>query len=251
MRIVFLAVDDECAGLMQKHLYASHPEWIVGSVISTARMYRKNPVSAAAFLAMRCGFIYLGQMIKMKMIPALLNGHGTTMPTRLAGSAGVETYYTKDINTNESLAKLRSFNPDLVISTNFNQYVGKKAREIPRIGAWNLHKSLLPHYRGMAPNFYALLEGAETAGATLHVVAKGFDTGDILKQVQVPIASNDSVSALNCRTADAGGRMLAELVEGPASNDFARCPQPEGPWRTYSYPTRAHIRAFRRKGCRF
>jgi hypothetical protein len=182
MRVVFLAVDDEFAGLMQKYIYERHPEWVVGCVISSSLLYRKSNLGAAFFLAKHSGFMYMGQMIKMKIIRQLLNGRGAISATALARQHGVDLYYTTDINSGDGMAKLRGWRPDVVISTNFSQYVGKEARNVPAAGSWNLHKSYLPHYRGMAPNFYALAEGAGSVGATLHVLAKGFDTGDILGQ---------------------------------------------------------------------
>jgi methionyl-tRNA formyltransferase len=139
----------------------------------------------------------------------------------------------------------------LIISTNFSQYVGKEARAIAAAGAWNLHKSYLPHYRGMAPNFFALMEGAESVGATLHVLAKGFDTGDILDQVKLTVAPGDGVYDLNKRTADAGGRALLSFLERVDLSAIRAMPQPAGNWRTYSFPSRADVRAFLRKGCRF
>jgi folate-dependent phosphoribosylglycinamide formyltransferase PurN len=250
MRIVFLAVDDEFAWRMQKHLYGRRPEWIVGSVISSSLVYRKSTLGAALFLLRRSGWVYVAQMVKMKVIRRLLE-QGHLSPSALAKEHGVDTYYTRDINGEDSLARLRAWRPDLIISTNFSQYVGKKARDIPAVGAWNLHKSYLPRYRGMAPNFHALREGAESVGATLHVMEKGFDTGDILIQVSVPVQDGDTVYELNKRTADAGGRMLLEFLERLDPTNVHAVPQPDGGWRTYSYPTRADLREFRRRGCRF
>jgi folate-dependent phosphoribosylglycinamide formyltransferase PurN len=251
LRIVFLAVDDEFAGLMQKYVYEQHPEWIVGCVISSCLLYRKSNLQAAMFLARHSGVRYIGEMVRMKIIRQLVNGRGTVSATTLARTHGVEVYRTGDINSAESLAKLRAWRPDLIISTNFSQYVGKEARGIAALGAWNLHKSYLPHYRGMAPNFYALMEGADSVGATLHVLEKGFDTGDILAQVKVPVAPGDGVYQLNQHTADAGGRMLMKVLQCPDLSSVRATPQPPGEWRTYSYPTRADVRAFRRRGGRF
>ena len=138
-----------------------------------------------------------------------------------------------------------------MISTNFSHYVGKAARSVARLGTWNLHKSYLPYYRGMAPNFHALLESATHVGATLHVMAKGFDTGDILAQVQVPVRAEDSVYHLNLETSDAGGRLLVDFLERFDPDRAVSTPQPEGSWRSYSYPTRAEVRAFMRKGLKF
>jgi methionyl-tRNA formyltransferase len=251
MRIVFLAVDDEFAGLMQKGVYERHADWVVGCVISSSFLYRKSNLAAALFLIKHSGLRYLGQMFKMKMIRQFVNGAEAVSATTLAKKHAVEIYRTADLNGPEALAKLRAWRPDLIISTNFSQYVGKEARCIPTVGAWNVHKSYLPHYRGMAPNFYALMEGAESVGATLHVLAKGFDTGDILAQVKTPIPPGASVYDLNKATASDGGRLLVRVLEQQHSSGVTATPQPEGDWRTYSYPTRSDVREFRRKGGRF
>lgn len=250
-RVVFLAVDDEFAGLMQQYLYGAHHDWIVGSVISSSLLHRKNNLAAAVFLMRRSGGMYLAQMVKMKVLRKLVKPGPVLTPTSLARKHGVEIYRTRDINSEESLTKLRSWKPDLIISTNFSQYVGKKAREVAAMGAWNLHKSYLPHYRGMAPNFHALLEGAKSVGATLHMLAKGFDTGDILTQIEVPVEEGNTVYDLNRRTADAGGRLLLDFLDRFDPKNVRITPQPPGDWRSYSYPTREDLRAFRARGCRF
>ena len=67
MKIVFLAVDDEFAGLMQKYIYDKHPEWIVGSVISTCPIYKKSRVGAALFVVKQSGFTYFAEMVRMKL----------------------------------------------------------------------------------------------------------------------------------------------------------------------------------------
>jgi methionyl-tRNA formyltransferase len=163
----------------------------------------------------------------------------------------VETYVSGDINTNADRERLARWRADLVISTNFNHYVGAKVREQRPAGVWNLHKSYLPHYPGMAPSFYALLQGAESVGATLHVMAKGFDTGDIIKQLEVPVEEGDTVYTLNQRVSERGGEMLAEFLEGVDPTQVVVTKQPEGDWPNNSYPTRAAVREFRAKGLKF
>jgi len=103
----------------------------------------------------------------------------------------------------------------------------------------------------MAPNFYALLEGAESVGATLHVLAKGFDTGDVLDQVRIPVGPGEGVYDLNKRSADEGGRMLLNYLERADLAAIPTTPQPEGNWPTYSYPARKDVRKFLRMGGRF
>src|SRR6266436_6771445 len=248
MRIVLLAVDDEFAGEMQKFLYQSHPEWIVGSVISGCKVYKHSDFEAAWMVFRKSGLIFLASMAYIKLLRYILGKRKPAIPSDLAQQHGVGQYRSVDINNAEGVARLRSWNPDLIISTNFSHYIGKTVREsIARYGCWNLHKSLLPQYRGMAPSFHALLEEAKQVGATLHVVAKGFDTGELLAQVEVPVTETDSVYNLNRKTSVAGGMLLASFLEKYDPGSTKATPQPVGEWKNYTYPTPAEVSAFRRK----
>ncbi len=251
MRIVFLAVDDEFAGLMQKYIYNQHPEWVVGSVISTCPIYKKSNVGAVWFVIKQSGFIYFAEMVRMKLLKKFFNNQEKITSSQLAGKHNVEMHYCANINEEKSLLQVRKWKPDLVVSTNFSHYVGKNAREIVPLGAWNLHKSFLPNYRGMAPNFYAMLEGAKRAGVTLHKIAKGFDTGDIIIQTEVPTTGEDTVYSLNKKTSDAGGKMLAEYLDTVDLDNVKMTPQPDGDWGYYTYPNRDQIREFRGRGLKF
>jgi methionyl-tRNA formyltransferase len=189
------------------------------------------------------------KMTYNKMLRLFFDKRERFLPSRLAEQHKVEQYRCSDINDAQSLAKLRSWTPDIVISTNFSHYIGKAVREsIARYGVWNLHKSLLPQYRGMAPSFHALFEGASRVGATLHVVAKGFDTGDLLAQTEVPVTKTDSVYSLNRKTSRAGGKLLASYLETYDPNVSKAGPQPEGQWKNYTNPTRLEVKEFHKKG---
>jgi methionyl-tRNA formyltransferase len=252
MRVVLLAVDDEFAGEMQRFLYSAHPEWIVGSVISACAIYKHSRLGGMSFVLRKSGLVFLMEMIHMKILRSFIDRKQRFLPSILAKEHRVDQFVTADINNQESLAKLRSWEPDVIISTNFSHYIGKTVREaIAKSGCWNLHKSLLPRYRGMAPSFHALLEGAAKVGATLHLVAKGFDTGAILAQVEVPVRTADSVYSLNRNTSMAGGKLLAEFLESYSSILQLATPQAPGEWKEYTYPTRAEVKAFKKKGCHF
>lgn len=251
MRLVFLAVDDEFAGSMQRYVFERHPDWVVGLVISTSVIYKKSWLGAVAFVLRRSGLRYAAEMFRMKVVRKLTRARKVITPSQLAKAHNVEIFYSSNINDEASLSRLRSWAPDLIVSTNFSHYVGERVWSIARFGTWNLHKSYLPHYRGMAPSFYALLNGEQRVGATLHKIAKGFDTGDIVKQVEVPIEPGDTVHTLNQKTSDAGGRMMAQFFEETNLEQINATPQPPGDWRNYSYPSRSDIKAFCKKGLKF
>jgi folate-dependent phosphoribosylglycinamide formyltransferase PurN len=251
MRIVFLAVDDEFAGNMQRYIYEQHPKWVVGSVIATSPIYKKSKFGAMVFVLQRSGFLYAAEMFRMKIIRKLIRKGKKLTPVQLAHKHKVEIFYSTNINDDASVARLKSWAPDLLISTNFNHYIGNRACRISRVGTWNLHKSYLPYYRGMAPSFYALLNGEKEVGVTLHQVTKSFDTGDIIKQARVPVAPEETVYGLNQKTSEFGGHMMAQFLESCDLENIIVTPQPPGDWPNYSYPTRADIKTFRKKGCRF
>jgi folate-dependent phosphoribosylglycinamide formyltransferase PurN len=251
MKVVFLSVNDEFAGSMQKYVYEKHPEWIVGSVISTHPIYKRTKFGGLLFLVKKSGFTYVTEMVRMKMVEKMLQRENIITPKKLAKAHQVDVYYSRNINDEQSLAQLAAWSPDIIISTNFSHYIGARASRSARVGTWNLHKSFLPYYRGMAPSFYALLNGEQKVGATLHKVARGFDTGDILCQIEVPISKDDSVRSLNRRTSDLGGKMLVEYLEKIDLSDVVATPQPQGRWPNYSYPNRLDIKVFRQMGCKF
>ena len=251
MKIVFLAVDDEFAGSMQRPIYTHHPEWIVGSVISTRSIYRKSPLEALWFVLRKSGFRYGAEMFRMKIVRRLSGAHDRPSPSQLAKEHRVPQHYCEDINDEKSLEQIRAWSPDIVIATNFSHYVGAKARAVAARGTWNLHKSYLPHFRGMAPSFYALLNGEKRTGVTLHEVAKGIDTGSILCQRAVDIEPDDTVYTLNQKTSEAGGQMLAEFLESSDRETIECRPQPDGEWPYYTYPSPDDVRRFLRKGLRF
>jgi folate-dependent phosphoribosylglycinamide formyltransferase PurN len=251
MKIVFLSVDDEFAGSMQKYLYQRHPEWVAGSVISTCPIYKKSKIGAAWFVFRKSGFRYGAEMFKMKVIRKVTQSAKQILPSALATQHNVPMFYSKNINDEPSLAQLKAWSPDFIISTNFSHYIGDRVRNLARVGAWNLHKSYLPHYRGIAPSFYALLNGEKRVGVTLHKLAKGFDTGDIIRQVELPVEPGDTVYSLNQKTSDAGGRMMAQVLEEAIAQLPAGTPQPAGEWPNYTYPNRSQIKAFLNKGLRF
>lgn len=251
MKIVFLSVDDEYAGEMQRPLFERHPEWITGSIISSCRIYKKTNLEAALFLLSHSGWSYVLSMIWTKLGSKIFSGSHAQTPLELARKHGVPAFFSSNINDESSRQRLAGWNPDIVISTNFNHYVGGQARKIARIGTWNLHKSYLPHYRGMAPGFYALLNGEKWSGATLHVMDAGFDTGDIIKQVKVPVQDGDTVFDLNFRISREGGNMLADLLDRLDPVNLAPENQSSGNWPTHSYPSRKDVQEFIRIGLKF
>jgi methionyl-tRNA formyltransferase len=96
----------------------------------------------------------------------------------------------------------------------FDQIVHAPALAVPRHGWLNVHPSALPHYRGPEPVYWALADGAEQTGITLHRAVPTFDAGPILAQRRVDIAPDDDAGTLTRRLCAAGVTVLGKAVAG-------------------------------------
>jgi methionyl-tRNA formyltransferase len=120
-----------------------------------------------------------------------------------------------------ALAEVASLQPDAIFSVYARHIFPEALIRIPRLGAFNVHPSLLPDYRGPAPAAWAILNGEQTTGVTIHVVDKGIDTGDVLIQQEVPIAEEETGFELHQRLMTVGTRLLAEHFWRIMSADLA------------------------------
>ncbi len=127
----------------------------------------------------------------------------------LARRHGVPVYTPSDPNSADNVAVLRAYRPDLILSFYYRHLLTKDLLDLPRMGALNLHGSLLPKYRGRAPLNWVLVHGESETGVTLHYMDERADHGDIVAQRAVPIAVDDTALTL----AGALTRAAADLVD--------------------------------------
>ena len=96
---------------------------------------------------------------------------------------GVDVFTTANPNATEALAWLRGLSPDLIIVTGA-PILKSDVFDLPPLGTFNMHSSLLPDYRGTQAEFWQVLENRmDTVGLTIHRVEKGVDTGAIVHQI--------------------------------------------------------------------
>jgi methionyl-tRNA formyltransferase len=93
--------------------------------------------------------------------------------------------------------EIRRLTPDAIFSFYYRRLLGRGLLDLLRLGAINLHGSLLPKYRGRAPINWALLRGETVTGVTLHYMDEQADHGDIVAQRDVPIAIEDTALVLS------------------------------------------------------
>ena len=123
---------------------------------------------------------------------------------------GVPVFQPAKVNTPEALAELRALQADVFVVAAYGQILSDELLRIPRLGAFNVHASLLPKYRGAAPIQYAVLNGETETGITIFRIEPKLDAGPILAVAETPIGSEETAGELEERLAD----IAVELVKG-------------------------------------
>ncbi len=121
--------------------------------------------------------------------------------------------------------QLAALAPDLLLVAAYGLILPNSVLDIPRLGAINVHASLLPEYRGAAPIHRAIVDGRHVTGITIMRMEAGLDTGDILLQRSRAIGINDTAQSLHDELADMGGRLLVEALEKMNQGRLVRIPQ--------------------------
>jgi methionyl-tRNA formyltransferase len=125
-----------------------------------------------------------------------------------------------DPNTPEWIAEGRAADPDFLFSFYYRYMLERAWVEVPRLGALNMHGSLLPKYRGRAPVHWAILNGESETGASLHYMVEKPDAGALVDQQSVPILENDTALDVSFKVAEAAEqvlrRSLPKLIAGTA-----------------------------------
>ncbi len=101
---------------------------------------------------------------------------------KLQKKLNCEIDFCEKINSEFSIKNIKEFAPDLIISIRFGQIIRKELIQIPRFGIVNLHSGILPKYRGIMATLWAILQGEEEIGTSLHYIENAeIDKGAIIK----------------------------------------------------------------------
>lgn len=122
------------------------------------------------------------------------------------------------------IAQLRSLQADLFIVIAFRM-LPEVVWQMPRMGTFNLHASLLPRYRGAAPINRAVMNGDTETGVTTFMLRHEIDTGDILAQERTPIGPDEPVGDVHDRLMDIGARLTLDTVGHIIAGDLTPIPQ--------------------------
>ena len=127
-------------------------------------------------------------------------------------SVGLPLLQPERLKAEEFLSELRSYNADLQIVVAFRM-LPEVVWNMPRLGTFNLHASLLPQYRGAAPINWAVMNGDTETGATTFMLQHEIDTGNIILQERIPIADNENVGSVHDRLMMMGANLVTRTVD--------------------------------------
>jgi methionyl-tRNA formyltransferase len=144
----------------------------------------------------------------------------------VAARLGVPVAQPPTLRDPAALDVLRADRPDLLVVAAYGLILPQAALDIPRLGAVNVHASLLPRWRGAAPIQRAILAGDAQTGVCIMRMEAGLDTGPVLLSESVAIAADDTGGSLQAKLAALGGRLVTDAVDRLGRGVAVEVPQP-------------------------
>lgn len=150
----------------------------------------------------------------------------TFQPVKVkAEELGLEVYQPKNVNSEESIMRLREINPDVIVVIAYGQILKQEILNLPKHRCINVHASLLPKYRGAAPINWVIINGEEKTGITTIYMEKGIDVGDMLLKKEIKIKENETAGELHDRLMTLGAEVLIETLREIERGNINRIPQ--------------------------
>ena len=137
----------------------------------------------------------------------------TSAVKKYAESVGLNLLQPEKLRDEAFLNELKSLNADLQIVVAFRM-LPKVVWDMPKLGTFNLHASLLPQYRGAAPINWAVINGETKTGVTTFLLDDKIDEGNILLQQEVEIEIKDDAGVVHDRLMDVGTDLILKTVDG-------------------------------------
>ena len=151
----------------------------------------------------------------------------TTTPVKdYAVSQEIPVLQPTNLKSPEFLEELKSYNANLQIVVAFRM-LPVAVWDMPEIGTFNLHGSLLPQYRGAAPINWAIINGEKETGVTTFFLKHEIDTGNVIFQEKEPIGEEDNVGDVYERLMQRGAKLVLKTVRAIEAGDYPQLPQDE------------------------
>ena len=153
---------------------------------------------------------------------------------KYAMANGIPVLQPSNMKSKEFLNQLASYFADVQVVVAFRM-LPEVVWDMPHLGTFNLHGSLLPKYRGAAPINWAIINGEKETGVTTFKLKHAIDTGDIALQASMPIGEEENVGSVHDRMMALGAELVVKTIESlkegtlvfSAQNELGSCPAPK------------------------
>jgi len=170
--------------------------------------------------------------------------------TQRAKARGVRIIRTMDINGDKTVAEMKAFAPDLLVSLYTMQLYRKPALSVAKLGGITSHPSILPNYRGLEVFFWALANEESETGVSVFFLEEKIDAGRVFRQRRIPIRPDTTVASLYREVTDVAGELLVQAIADVDRDSITVIPQ-TGKGSYYRMPDRECMRRFRATGRKF
>ena len=141
---------------------------------------------------------------------------------------GLPVEQWENVNDGAVVERVRLVRPDVIVVVAFGQILHDELLAVPPMGAINVHASLLPRYRGVAPINWVILNGESETGVTTMFMARKVDAGEIILTKRTPIGDSETAGELSARLSEMGAEVLVETLNLVESGEAPRIKQNPG-----------------------
>jgi methionyl-tRNA formyltransferase len=195
---------------------------------------------AVVFAYHEIGYVCLEELLNFGVDVACLFTHHDDpkeeiwfrRPAALARERHIPVHTPESLKDPRWAALVASSNPQVIFSFYYRLIIPGNILGAASVGAFNLHGSLLPRFRGRCPVNWVLIEGEQQTGLTLHVMEEKADTGDIVAQRPIPITADDTAHSLFLKMVAEAPLLMRRILPAIETGRFPRRPQ-EGPSSYY------------------
>ncbi len=177
-------------------------------------VYMGTPDFAVEPLKALCGNGY--NVMAVVTAPDKPAGRGRKLKSspvkQFADSNNISVLQPTNLKDEGFVNELKSLNADIFVVVAFRM-LPKVVWQIPKLGTFNLHASLLPQYRGAAPINWAIINGEQKTGVTTFLIDEKIDTGSILLKQEIDIQPNETAGELHDRLMQIGATVVVKTVE--------------------------------------
>jgi methionyl-tRNA formyltransferase len=190
-------------------------------------------VRAVVFAYQEIGYVCLEELIDFGADVACLFTHSDDpgeeiwyrRPVTVAEKHNIPVHTPESLKDPRWAALIADAKPDIIFSFYYRKMIPGEILDIPKVGAFNLHGSLLPKFRGRCPVNWVLIAGERETGLTLHYMLEKPDAGDIVAQKKVDIDFEDNVYTVYMKMAEAARELMKGILPQLNEGTFTRKPQ--------------------------